>query len=48
MATLGSLACTDYLVNLADGSIVTLDGTTFGAKYTVTSDTEVLTGTDYD
>lgn len=46
--TLGSLACTDYLINLANGSLVTMDEATFELMYTATNDTEALTGTYWD
>lgn len=46
--TLGSLASGDWILTLTDGSLVTLDNSSFVAKYDETSDTTTLTGTDYD
>lgn len=46
--TLGTLISTDWVITLASGQLVTMDNTTFTAKYSAASDTSALTGTDWD
>ncbi len=43
-----SLATSDYIIELASGTLVTLSSATFNSKYTATSEGTTLTGTDYD
>lgn len=43
-----SLATSDWIIELASGTLVTLSNATFVSKYDSTSEGTTLTGTDYD
>jgi hypothetical protein len=45
---LGNLVCTDWIIKLYDGTLHTMDNSTFGTKYASTNDNTTETGTDWD
>ena len=48
MGSLGTLVSGDKLINLADGSLHTMDASSFALKYTAAADTATLTGDQWD
>lgn len=45
---LGNLISGDWILNLANGNLVTMDNTNFQDKYILTNETEEIQGTDWD
>ena len=43
---LGNLVTADWIIHTAAGLMLTLDNTTFTTKYSATTDSATLTGTD--